>query len=72
MENWPILTLVTFLPLAGVAFIMVLRGEAAAVDLTARGMPDVFGGPAVTCLRAFFSARKAAGAAEAPGIPCAL
>ena len=36
MENWPILTLVTFLPLAGVAFIMVLRGEAAAVARNAR------------------------------------
>jgi NADH-quinone oxidoreductase subunit M len=36
MENWPLLTLVTFLPLVGVAAIMVLRGEAEAVARNAR------------------------------------
>ena len=36
MENWPLLTLVTFLPLVGVAFILVLRGEADAVARNAR------------------------------------
>jgi hypothetical protein len=30
----------------------------------AQGMPDCFGVPVVTCLRAFFIARKAAGAIE--------
>ncbi len=36
METWPLLTLVTFLPLAGVLFILVLRGEAEAVARNAR------------------------------------
>ena len=27
MSSWPILSLVTFLPLAGVAFILFIRGE---------------------------------------------
>ncbi len=36
MENWPLLSLVTFLPLAGVAFILVLRGEREAVARNAR------------------------------------
>jgi NADH-quinone oxidoreductase subunit M len=36
MENFPILTLVTFLPMAGVVFILMLRGEAEAVARNAR------------------------------------
>jgi NADH-quinone oxidoreductase subunit M len=36
VSHWPLLTLVTFLPLVGVAFILVLRGEPAAVDRNAR------------------------------------
>src|SRR5579883_1861300 len=36
MENWPLLSLVTFLPLVGVAFILVLRGEREAVARNAR------------------------------------
>ena len=36
MQNWPLLTLVTFLPLVGVAFILVLRGESEAVARNAR------------------------------------
>lgn len=36
MENWPLLSLVTFLPLVGVAFILVLRGESEAVARNAR------------------------------------
>jgi NADH-quinone oxidoreductase subunit M len=36
MQNWPLLTLVTFLPLLGVLFILVLRGEAEAVARNAR------------------------------------
>jgi NADH-quinone oxidoreductase subunit M len=36
MQNWPILTLVTFLPLVGVCFILVLRGDAEAVARNAR------------------------------------
>ncbi len=36
MANWPLLTLVTFLPLAGVLFIVMLRGEADAVARNAR------------------------------------
>jgi NADH-quinone oxidoreductase subunit M len=36
MQNWPLLTLVTFLPLVGVAFILVLRGEAEDVARNAR------------------------------------
>src|SRR5689334_18975921 len=34
-----------------------------------QGMPDRFGVPVVTCLRAFFIARKAAGAFVAPAFP---
>jgi NADH-quinone oxidoreductase subunit M len=36
MESWPLLTLVTFLPLVGVLLIIVLRGEAEAVARNAR------------------------------------
>jgi NADH-quinone oxidoreductase subunit M len=36
MESWPLLTLVTFLPLLGVLLIVVLRGEADAVARNAR------------------------------------
>jgi NADH-quinone oxidoreductase subunit M len=36
MQNWPLLTLVIFLPLVGVLFILVLRGEEAAVARNAR------------------------------------
>jgi NADH-quinone oxidoreductase subunit M len=36
MQSWPLLSLVTFLPLAGCAFILVLRGDAAAVARNAR------------------------------------
>jgi NADH-quinone oxidoreductase subunit M len=36
MENWPILTLVTFLPLAGVFFILILRGAEEDVASNAR------------------------------------
>jgi hypothetical protein len=35
----------------------------------AQGMPERFGVPVVTCLRAFYIARKAAGAAEHPAFP---
>jgi NADH-quinone oxidoreductase subunit M len=36
MQSWPLLTLVTFLPLAGCLFILILRGEPAAVARNAR------------------------------------
>ena len=36
MEHWPLLSLVTFLPLAGVVLIFVLRGEGEAVARNAR------------------------------------
>ncbi len=36
MQSWPLLTLVTFLPLAGVLFILVLRGTPADVARNAR------------------------------------
>jgi NADH-quinone oxidoreductase subunit M len=36
MEHWPLLSLVTFLPLAGVLLIVVLRGESEAVARNAR------------------------------------
>jgi NADH-quinone oxidoreductase subunit M len=36
MESWPLLTLITFLPLVGVLAILALRGEAAAVARNAR------------------------------------
>src|SRR5258708_12758491 len=36
METWPVVTLVTFPPLVGVLFILVLRGEAEAVARNAR------------------------------------
>jgi NADH-quinone oxidoreductase subunit M len=36
MDSWPLLTLVTFLPLVGVAAIMILRGEAGDVARNAR------------------------------------
>jgi len=36
MQSWPLLTLVTFLPLAGALFILLLRGEAADVARNAR------------------------------------
>src|SRR5262249_55770763 len=35
----------------------------------AQGMPDRFGVPVVTCLRAFLCARKAAGATKRPAFP---
>jgi hypothetical protein len=38
----------------------------------ARGKPDVFGGPAVTCLRAFFICTQGCGCIDASGFPCAL
>ncbi|MGH7044838.1 MAG: NADH-quinone oxidoreductase subunit M [Stellaceae bacterium] len=36
MNHWPLLSLVTFLPLVGVAFILILRGEPEAVARNAR------------------------------------
>jgi NADH-quinone oxidoreductase subunit M len=36
MSHWPLLSLVTFLPLVGVAFILIARGEEAAVARNAR------------------------------------
>jgi NADH-quinone oxidoreductase subunit M len=36
MQHWPLLTLVTFLPLLGAAFVFVLRGDAEAVARNAR------------------------------------
>src|SRR5665213_4343739 len=36
MQNWPLLSLVTFLPLVGVALIMILRGDEEAVARNAR------------------------------------
>jgi NADH-quinone oxidoreductase subunit M len=36
MANWPILSITTFLPLAGVAFILMLRGDEEAVKRNAR------------------------------------
>ena len=36
MSSWPILSLVTFLPLVGARCILLLRGEAAAVARNAR------------------------------------
>ncbi len=36
MSHWPLLSLVTFLPLVGVAFIMMARGEDAVVARNAR------------------------------------
>ena len=36
MHNWPLLSLVTFLPLVGAVFIMTIRGEAAIVARNAR------------------------------------
>ncbi len=38
MSDWPLLSLVTFLPLVGAAFIMVIRGEAAIVAQNARAV----------------------------------
>ncbi|MFQ5938934.1 MAG: NADH-quinone oxidoreductase subunit M [Alphaproteobacteria bacterium] len=38
MEGWPILSLTTFLPLAGAAFIMVIRGEPEVVAQNARSV----------------------------------
>ena len=38
MEGWPILSLITFLPLAGAAFIMVIRGEPEVVAQNARSV----------------------------------
>ena len=37
MTSWPILSVVTFLPLVGAAFIMVLSGETAA-SIAMRGL----------------------------------
>ncbi len=36
MQNWPLLTLITFLPLVGGALLLILRGEAEAVARNAR------------------------------------
>jgi len=36
MSNWPILSLITFLPLVGAAFILIIRGEAEVVARNAR------------------------------------
>jgi NADH-quinone oxidoreductase subunit M len=38
MSNWPLLTLVTFLPLVGAAFILMARGEEAVVARNARNI----------------------------------
>jgi NADH-quinone oxidoreductase subunit M len=38
MSDWPLLSLVTFLPLVGAAFIMMIRGEAAIVAQNARAV----------------------------------
>jgi len=38
MEGWPILTLVTFLPLVGALFILLIRGEKEVVDRNARSV----------------------------------
>ncbi len=38
MNDWPLLSLVTFLPLAGAAFIFLIRGDEAVVARNARGV----------------------------------
>src|SRR5260221_2695632 len=38
MSHWPLLTLVTFLPLVGAGFIMTARGEAAVIARNARNI----------------------------------
>ena len=38
MSDWPLLSLVIFLPLAGAAFIMLIRGEPAVVAQNARSV----------------------------------
>ena len=38
MTNWPLLSLVTFLPLIGAAFIMLARGDEAVVARNARNI----------------------------------
>ena len=38
MSDWPLLSLVIFLPLAGAAFIMMIRGEPAVVAQNARSV----------------------------------
>jgi NADH-quinone oxidoreductase subunit M len=38
MTDWPLLSLVTFLPLVGAAFIMLIRGDAAIVAQNARAV----------------------------------
>ena len=38
MSHWPLLSLVTFLPLVGVAFIMLARGDEAVVARNARNI----------------------------------
>ena len=42
MESWPLLSLVTFLPLAGAAFILAVRGEEAVVARNARYLAAEF------------------------------
>ena len=38
MNHWPLLSLVTFLPLVGVAFIMLTRGDAEIVARNAKNI----------------------------------
>ena len=38
MSDWPLLSLVTFLPLVGAAFILLIRGDEAIVAQNARGV----------------------------------
>jgi NADH-quinone oxidoreductase subunit M len=38
MSHWPLLSLVTFLPLVGVTFIMIARGDEAVIQSTARNI----------------------------------
>ena len=38
MSHWPLLSLVTFLPLVGAAFIMMVRGDEAVVARNARNI----------------------------------
>src|SRR5689334_24911452 len=51
----------------------VHRGEREISRTTiAQGMPECFGVPVVTCLRAFLCCTQGCGCDRAPGIPCAL
>ena len=38
MNNWPLLSIVTFLPLVGVVFLLLIRGETADVARNARNV----------------------------------